>query len=68
VRNLQVIYPQLPPHYRVLLAHPLQSLDDLDRALSVPVDAVIVDEDLLKSGRTQHLVKEHLARAEADRA
>lgn len=65
---LQEVYPQLPPHYRVLLAYPLQSLNDLDRALSVPVDAVIVDEEMLKSERTLHPVKERLARAVADRA
>lgn len=68
IKELHDILPQLPPHYRVLLAHPLQSLDDIDRALSLPVDAVIVDEELLKSERTLYLIKERLGRAEANRA
>jgi indole-3-glycerol phosphate synthase len=67
VDTLHDLRPQLPPHYRVLLSHSVESLEELEHALSVDVDAVIVDEELLKSDRTLPQVQQQLQQAESRR-
>lgn len=59
IASVKSVLPDLPDYCRVLLTHPAQSLAELNQILSLPVDAVIVDEDLLKS--------EYLAQAVRDR-
>jgi indole-3-glycerol phosphate synthase len=49
VENLAVVRDSLPHHVRVLLMNTLRSLDDVELALRARVDALIVDEELLKN-------------------
>lgn len=56
VNDVLAVRDKLPSHYRVLLTHSLHTLDEVELALSARVDALIVDEDLLKHERSAKML------------
>jgi indole-3-glycerol phosphate synthase len=56
VSDILSVRDKLPSHYRVLLTHSLHTLDEVELALSARVDALIVDEDLLKHERSAKML------------
>jgi indole-3-glycerol phosphate synthase len=57
VQDLIAARESLPAHYRLLLTHSLHNLDEVELALSARVDAIIVDEDLLKHERSARMIQ-----------
>jgi indole-3-glycerol phosphate synthase len=67
VADLKAVQSSLSSQYRLLLTHSLHNLDEVELALSVRVDAIIVDEDLLKHERSARMVQSMVANAQKAR-
>lgn len=67
VRDILDIRDSLAPQYKIVLMHTLQSLGDVELALSAPVDAIIVSQDLLTHERSAKEIKQMLKDIEQDR-
>lgn len=52
VNDLLAVQDMLPPYIKICLTHTLRSIDDIVTALKANVDAIMVDEDLLKHERS----------------
>ena len=68
IEDMMAVREKLPSHYRLLLTHCLHTLDEVELALSARVDAVIVDEDLLKHERSAKMIQSLIEDAKKTRA
>lgn len=67
VEDLALVRDSLPHHVRVLLMNTLHSLEDVELALRARVDALIVDEELLKNERAARALHRMVEQAQQDR-
>lgn len=58
----------IPSHCKVVLMHTLQSLGDVELALTAPIDALIVSQDLLTNERAAREIKAMLKAVQEERA
>lgn len=68
VNELVAVRDALPQFTKVLLTHVLGSIEDVVLALTADVDALLVDEALLKSERTAAAIRELIDDSEKRRA
>ncbi|GAB5492921.1 MAG: hypothetical protein Phog2KO_31360 [Phototrophicaceae bacterium] len=68
VDNLMAVQNSLPHYSKIFLTHALHTIEDVILALTVNVDALIVDESLLKNERTASAIRELINDAEKRRA
>ena len=68
VDNLMAVQDSLPHYSKIFLTHALHTIEDVILALTVNVDALIVDESLLKNERTASAIRELINDAEKRRA
>lgn len=54
-------------HVRRVLMNTLQHMDDVELAVTTPVDAIIVSEDLFKTEKSAHTLRRIIENAEAER-
>ncbi|MCU0513021.1 MAG: hypothetical protein MUE40_10665 [Anaerolineae bacterium] len=63
--ELRRLRPEIPPHTRVMFMHSLQTLDEVEAALSLRVHAIIVGDALLrqekKAARLRQLIQHPLS-------
>lgn len=65
--EVAMVRESLPHHVRVLLMNTLHTLEDVDFALRARVDALIVDEELLKVEKYAHAIQAMIAEAQQAR-
>ena len=63
VEDIKAVHHQLPAYTKVCMTHTLRSIADLRLALEAPVDAVIIDEFLLKQERPAATIRKLVAEA-----
>lgn len=64
---LAAVHEHLPSHYNVLLSQTLHSIDEVQVAVDAGVDAVIVDETLMKHQPSAEKIKTLITQAETNR-
>jgi indole-3-glycerol phosphate synthase len=67
VQEILRVHPSLPSHYKIVLMHTLDSLGDVELALSAPIDALIVSQDLLTMERSARELREMIDIAQKER-
>lgn len=67
VEDLVTIHNALPSYAKICVMQTIQTLDDLELVLRAPVDAVIVDEHLLKQDRVASDVRQLIQSAQKSR-
>jgi len=68
IKDILDVHDSLPSHCKVVLMHTLQSLGDVELALTAPIDAMIVSQDLLIHERSAREVRTMLQAVQQERS